>query len=68
MREYKRKFEAKEDDMFVTVREWLDECKNIGFFNSDGHGRWVKDGYINDHDEVFSSEPQDATHVIWYNK
>ena len=68
MRNYNRKFIRDEDDMVVTVDEWLNDCKDKGFSNWDGSGYWIKDGYVCDTDEVFSSEPEDATHVVWYNK
>jgi hypothetical protein len=44
--------------------EW-DEDVWIG--NDDGSGYWMKDGMICK-DEVFPSEQEDATHVIWYSK
>ena len=55
-----------EDTHLMTVEEWL-TAKNVEFGNYDGSGYWVKDGKESD-DEVFSSEPEDATHVAWYNK
>ena len=54
-----------EDEVF-TVAEWL-EAKNVWIGNDDGSGYWMKDGMICN-DEVFSSEQEDATHVIWYSK
>ncbi len=68
MRIYDKKHEPNEDDDIYSVKEWIEEIKNICCRNDDGSGYWMKDGYINDNDEVFSSEPEDATHVIWYNK
>lgn len=64
-REYKRKVKP-EDDLY-TVKEWLEEIKNKLCCNYDGSGYWVKDGLRSD-DEVFSTEPLNATHVAWYNK
>jgi hypothetical protein len=56
----------KEDDI-MTIKDWK---KNViaGYFNNDdGNGYWVKDG-LACRDEVFSSKPEDATHMVWYNK
>ena len=64
---YSAKLDDDEFGDLFTVNEWLSEVKNIWCSNYDGSGYWVKDGYVSN-DEVFSSEPEDATHVIWYNK
>ncbi len=50
----------------MTVEEWL-LSKNVSFGNYDGSGYWVKDDMICN-DEVFTSNPQDATHVAWFDK
>jgi hypothetical protein len=55
------------DDDVYTIKEWQAAIKNGFFGNYDGVGYWAKNGQYC-HDEVFSSEPQDATHVIWFNK
>lgn len=55
-----------EDDHIMPLEEW-NEAKNVSFGNYDGSGYWVKYGKRCE-DEVFSSEPEDATHVVWYNK
>lgn len=53
-------------DVF-TVEEFAEHVL-VGAFNTyDGSGYWAKDGMESD-DEVFSTEPEDATHVAWYNK
>lgn len=67
-REYNMELLISDDDMVVTVDEWVNNLKNNGYSECDGDGYWVKDGYVCREDEVFSSEPEDATHVIWYNK
>ena len=51
----------------MTVEEWNQAVDEGWFITTDGSGYWVKDGKECD-DEVFSSEPLDATHVMWYNK
>lgn len=67
MREYKTKHKQDPEwDEIFTVEEWL-QAKNVWIGNDDGCGYWMKDDMISD-DEVFSSEPEDATHVIWYSK
>lgn len=64
-RVYSRKLDIEDDIM--TVKEWQDNV-NDGYFNDDdGCGYWVKDG-LSCRDEVFNSEPLDATHMVWYNK
>lgn len=68
MRNYNEKLIEDIDNDIYTVDEWLKNVKNICCCNYDGSGYWIKDGFICEEDEVFSSEPLDATHVIWYNK
>lgn len=67
MRIYDKKHEPDEDDEIFTIQEW-NLTKNLFIFNSDGSGYYMKNGFICKKDEVFSSEPLDATHVIWYSK
>jgi len=55
-----------EDEVF-TLEAWF-QAKNVYIGNDDGNGYWMKDGMICHKDEVFSSEPEDATHVVWYSK
>lgn len=55
------------DDDVMTVKDWLNAVDDGCFSNNDGCGYWVKDGLACG-DEVFSSAPLDATHVVWYNK
>jgi len=54
------------DDVY-TIEEWEDSINNCDITIDDGYGYWVKDGYKSN-DEVFSTEPRGATHVIWFNK
>lgn len=54
-----------EYDWVYTVDEWF---AMQGNWSSDwGNGYWAKDGKVC-RDEVYSSKPEDATHVVWYNK
>jgi len=67
-RNYNRKHnpDPEWDDVY-TLEAWL-QAKNVYIGNDDGNGYWMKDGMICDKDEVFSSEPEDSTHVVWYSK
>lgn len=67
-RNYNRKHkpDPKWDDIY-TLEEWL-EAKNVYIDNDVGCGYWMKNDMICDKDEVFSSDPEDATHVMWYSK
>lgn len=56
---------VEDDDQLMTIKKWF-ESKDVSLGNYDGIGYWVKDGF-RCHDEVFSSEPEDATHVVWFN-
>jgi len=67
MREYTRKLDQPWDDDIYTVEEWVQAVKDGWVGNYDGNGYWVKNG-LRSNDEVFSTEPLDATHVVWYNK
>lgn len=67
MREYNREIEVDYDYGTVfTIKQWSD-FKDKCYMDYDGYGYWVKNGYESK-DEVFSTEPEDATHVVWYNK
>lgn len=64
---YTKKLDQDWDDDIYTVEEWTQAVKDGCFCNYDGSGYWVKDG-LKSGDEVFSTPPLDATHVVWYNK
>lgn len=63
---YAEKHTPHEDDVIIPISEWA-EAGNMGFTSYNGTGYWMKNGFISK-DEVFGTDPQDATHVIWYNK
>ena len=65
VRVYDRELEL--DDDIMTVKDWQDAVEAGYFINEDSSGYWVKDG-LACRDEVFNSEPLDATHMVWYNK
>jgi len=65
MRKY-GKIISSDADVF-SLEEWKTSVR-AGMFNEyDGCGYWSKDGEEST-DEVFSTRPEDATHVAWYNK
>ena len=71
---YTEKVNPKAGDL-VTVQEYRDLADSGAIMNSDGFGRAVKDGMEDDRYEVElrprkhgADIPQDATHVMWYNK
>ncbi len=53
-------------DIF-TLPEWRHAVRSGLITELDGIGRWCRDGKESE-DEVFESDPLDATHVSWYNK
>lgn len=66
MRNYNNEIDEYGD--VYTLSDFID-CVNDGYIgNYDGSGYWCKDGLYSHDDEVFSSEPEDATHVVWFNK
>jgi len=64
-RKYDKELDS--DDDIYPISIWF-ELVQLGMIgNYDGSGYWMKDGKAS-HDEVFSTQPYDATHVVWYNK
>ncbi len=57
-----------EDDDLFTLAEWAEAVKDGSFNEYDGFGNYVKDGMAAWGTDVFGNDPQDATHVVWYNK
>lgn len=51
-----------------TVEEFQELLDDGSLVNYDGDGHWVLNNQYSREDEVFSSLPLDATHVIWFNK
>ena len=60
-----------EDDVY-TVKEFKEMVKSGGFIDYDGYGHPVKNKMCNPDIIVKPSKvkdiPEDATHVVWYNK
>ena len=50
------------------IYNWLETTEEGYIIDDDGHGYWVKNGFMCRGDEVFSTDQEDATHVIWFNK
>jgi len=64
---YTKKLDSKLGKVIFTVGQWEDSVDDGFFYDGDGSGYWVKDGFESC-DEVFSTPKLDATHVVWYNK
>lgn len=60
-----------EEDVY-TVKEFLECCACGAFIDYDGWGNPVKDGLRDLSIEVRPSKlhliPEDATHIVWYNR
>lgn len=52
----------------MTIDEWNESVSFGGFIEHDGHGYFVKDNMSTYEGDIFEDEPEDATHVIWFNK
>lgn len=61
---------ANEDDVY-TVAEFREFCEDGAFIDSDGFGHPVRDKTIMDgfiKPSRLYEIPEDATHIVWYNK
>lgn len=60
-----------EDDVY-TVEEFKAYVESSAFIDSDGYGHPVKDSKANPDIDIRPSRvdeiPEDATHIVWYNK
>ncbi len=60
-----------EDDVY-TIKEFKLFCKNGRFIDYDGFGYPVKDKLADESIDIKPSKlkliPDDATHIIWYNR
>lgn len=67
IRDYNRELNLEEScECCIYDIEEFNLIKGIVCTSQNGYGFYVKDGLISN-DEVLSSMPLDATHVIWYN-
>lgn len=57
----------KEGIHLMTIKKWKEAIYSGMITDDDGHGYWVKDGMMSRYCP-FSSDQEDATHVIWFNK
>lgn len=64
MRTYNQSIEEEEYLVVYTLEKWEKTSHN----SFDGTGYWAKDGFYQEEDRVFYSDPEDATHVVWFNK
>ena len=59
------------DDVY-TVKEFKQRVKNEDFIDSDGYGHLVKDSKCDPNIYIVPSKlyeiPEDATHIVWYNR
>lgn len=61
------------DDCVLTLLEFEEDCKFGLFIDYDGFGHPMKDGFIDQKIWVRPSDrstsiPEDATHIVWYNR
>lgn len=52
----------------IPLAEWRANVKCGGFIEDDGMGHYAKDGFMAPDTNVFVDLPEDATHVMWFNK
>lgn len=64
MRDYSKKLRNGVDDCVYSLDEWA-ACNGPVCNTKNGFGFWAKDGFASE-DNVFTTPPEDATHVIWY--
>lgn len=59
------------DDVY-TVEEFINCCKRSSFIDYDGHGYPVKNSLADEticiKPSRFNAIPEDATHIVWYNR
>lgn len=60
-----------EDDVY-TIDEFRTLCSNGMFIDYDGHGYPVRDGLADPNlmikPSYLDAIPEDATHIVWYNR
>jgi hypothetical protein len=56
----------------MTVKDFMDSCVIGAFIDYDGYGHPVKDGKMMGSVAVLPSKrreiPEDATHIVWFNR
>lgn len=62
-----------DDDDVYTVEEFMEHVKYNSFIDYDGHGHPAKDNLEDQSIYITPSRcpdciPEDATHIVWYNK
>lgn len=60
------------DDHIMTVEEFREAVRTGGFVDYDGFGCAVKDGLEDPKNFIYPSQveniPEDATHIVWFNR
>lgn len=62
-----------EDGCLLTIAEYISSCLIAAFTDDDGYGHPVKDSQMDTSIHLFPSKrgrdiPEDATHVVWFNR
>ncbi len=61
-----------DDDDVMTVEQFIKMCMCGALIDYDGFGHAVKNGYLDPTFDVtpsyLGSIPDDATHIVWYNR
>jgi len=64
--------EPEDEDEVYTVQEFKELVENGALIDYDGYGYAVKNGKANPNIQIWPSEiediPEDATHIVWYNR
>lgn len=64
--------QIEKDDTIYTVEEFVEYCQDGLFIDYDGFGHPIKDKLINPDICIYPSKlnkiPDDATHIVWYNR
>lgn len=61
------------DDCIMTIVEFDNDCNFGAFIDYDGYGYPMKKGLVDRSIKVWPSDrktsvPEDATHIVWYNR
>ena len=70
MSQYREKLPEYGD--LIPKKSFISSCKSHGFIDYDGHGYPVKGKKMNSQITIYPSRvseiPEDATHIIWFNR
>ena len=66
---YSKSLPSEEDGYVFSKQEWVEMVRCGTFIPDDGSGYWATDkGYDRTLPVFHGQMPEDATHVVWYNK